>query len=1434
MKLWVHQKSFSEEELILNPKEFPGIKVGDILEIFHPDEKNSHLLLQVNTLKDVELPQKEIISVDQTIANLFQLRAYKDVEVCRVSSVQDVGLDLVELVFKDQYISRSDMWRLKNSLVRSCLHVQQKIEYSGIRAQVNELWARGEKVMCGAVTEDTRVAFRSATAMVYMFIQMSSEMWDFDTCGDLYIEKAVNGFLTELFSQWKMRNINSELTLVLFSRTFYEAKSLNEFPEEMQSALHLDGGGRIYEDFYRVMIHNERCDDWMPMLASLKQIMWQYNQGISSCHQADGRIPKGYNSKAADGNLLEAINMSLNVFDNHYVNRNFDRTGQVVEIITPGAGVFHVDRTLCDITKHRMIDYGVGSDLVCLAEQPPHPVPLLLFSDDEAKSLNSTNTHHIPYWLNYSFYLSPSQRQRHFSSAQSHFIPKFRLPTKNLKNSTDSTNANSLPKLPPKTATGIHYPVSHESYDSDSEMDECAQFDKSIFKVHNMKTQKCNNPFVPASLTTKLTPDRRRWTHTFPHGPHGDVIQLHHKHSSLTSESTGNSSSDLISSSSSASSLFNESAGEETTNDAGDFRSDSPNRMLGLMVNLKRRIGCGWGITGEQAWTPFLQTGVDWKSLTATACFPITTDFYPDNKTLETDFHENPQTLDIIPEDGEEMSPSGKTIQSVFEELISQRLIQNYQLILLPKSEIANLSLKGSSHLPLVTNPDKHVFILSYGQSYHKISLKPDMKSIEIVRYTKRKQRTTLKLGYSYRLWPICKSGYEIRHTRIFRNPIDNKWNHRDNYICLGGAAMREGFDLQESLKFWRSRFILLPSASSLMRKLCDQSYQGPLDVFEERTESQKMTLQDGFLRFVEGLNRRRRAPSRPPSKRPSVAADPNAGSTSRRLISRTSGSGDSTPTSLQPNLSLNTATITSALAGISIARGKEDGSGVFKSYPSSPEREKLSLASPLLYITNKMRDMIEGMNFITGDVKGLSQGDCFVSADGVAWVRKTLAGSVTHKEAMALLQLMLEEGYIRAVFSNAAMKTFIYGYYIYQLTSEVLSPDSKRPRSSTKERRSPLTFTVDPASSSQWFEVSCEHFSEGDDDEDNKMPSRVEDKKGDESEERNNVDSGLWKSADEKNEDDTKKKSKGIKPSVYKSLFLEIDSSKLTDRVEWCHVGYHSDYNVDMAFEIELQWLTSTPSLLHELFTNWARRAVTCGFHLVPTHLDPFGFNVDISDSLHSPLFIELQLPEGYLHERGGLEEGSQGLEDARRIQQMIIQRFGFLSNQTSCYSPLASNTQSSDHSSLPIHQQYIHTTGCVFLLVMPFHRPPFTPRTEQLPCLCKLGSLGSCRDRQDGQESYVVNSAAASNHGQQWSGFTHHICQSYGGKLGFLYMHNYLLTKKWRSSATGDEKFHESLLADLCRFCSGEDGRLEDLLTKMSSCEDEDGLETVTPKES
>lgn len=52
---------------------------------------------------------------------------------------------------------------------------------------------------------------------------------------------------------------NHEVTIVLFSRTFYKAKSLEEFPEHMKECLQKDYRGRFYEDFYRYFITFRNC-----------------------------------------------------------------------------------------------------------------------------------------------------------------------------------------------------------------------------------------------------------------------------------------------------------------------------------------------------------------------------------------------------------------------------------------------------------------------------------------------------------------------------------------------------------------------------------------------------------------------------------------------------------------------------------------------------------------------------------------------------------------------------------------------------------------------------------------------------------------------------------------------------------------------------------------------------------------------------------------------------------------------------------------------------------------------------------------------------------------------------------------------------------------------------------------------------------------------
>lgn len=342
---------------------------------------------------------------------------------------KDITLDSVEMIFKDQYLSRSVMWRMRSCLINTCVYGQKKVEYQGIRCQVFEMWSGGIKMSSGYVGPDTKIVFRSASSMVYLFLQMSSEMWDFDINGDLYFEKAVDGFLTDLFERWTKFHCTHDVTIVLFSRTYYEATNIEEFPERMRGCLNEDhtSKNRYYEDYYRVALQNERVNDWNWVLLQLRRLFNEYEEHVVKFHEREGeRIPKPINSTAAQGNFLEVLNMSLNVFERHHVDRSFDRTGQLSVVISPGVGVFEVDHALTNITKQRIIDNGIGSDLVCLGEQPLHAVPLFKYNtkgSNDSNSIHAADVYNMPHWINLSFYSSAKPM------ALSTFIPRIKMPT---------------------------------------------------------------------------------------------------------------------------------------------------------------------------------------------------------------------------------------------------------------------------------------------------------------------------------------------------------------------------------------------------------------------------------------------------------------------------------------------------------------------------------------------------------------------------------------------------------------------------------------------------------------------------------------------------------------------------------------------------------------------------------------------------------------------------------------------------------------------------------------------------------------------------------------------------------------------------------------------------------------------------------------------
>ncbi|KAL7753413.1 vacuolar membrane-associated protein iml1 [Sorochytrium milnesiophthora] len=395
-----------------------------------PDGDGEEMQRLVMQLPEVDAASKGNnqlqISVASHIAALFSLQPRTDVIVQKARTRPSSTADYIELTFRDQSISRSDMWRLKKFLTKSCVYVSRKIVFLGVvRAQVKEVYINGKKAACGYITEDTKIVFRSESSKIYLFIQMAKEMWDFDDSGDLYFEKAVHAFLPELFSRWKRVNANHVVSIILFTRIILSsgasdgdmgtpqgvggggnnsssagmgigttagglgtantaASAVNVIGHAGPAADHsmTSKAGTVYKDFYKVIVDLETRSDWMSVLPVLKREFNIFQRDILQ-QSVDGVVViRGQVAPASQGNILEAVNLALHPYDRQHVDRDLHlvRTGLSVIVISPGTGTMETDKYLVRLTTQRMLDNGFGLDLVCLGKPPLHTTPLFEYS----------------------------------------------------------------------------------------------------------------------------------------------------------------------------------------------------------------------------------------------------------------------------------------------------------------------------------------------------------------------------------------------------------------------------------------------------------------------------------------------------------------------------------------------------------------------------------------------------------------------------------------------------------------------------------------------------------------------------------------------------------------------------------------------------------------------------------------------------------------------------------------------------------------------------------------------------------------------------------------------------------------------------------------------------------------------------------------------
>ncbi|KZC10817.1 DEP domain-containing protein 5 [Dufourea novaeangliae] len=1521
-KLIVHQKTFSEEDLIINPKDHPGIKTGDVVEIYHPEVEFSRLLLQVTSFKE-DLQGRETISVENNVATMFQLRTFGDVYM-NVVNPDDVALDSVELTFKDQYLGRSEMWRLKNSLVNTCVYMNKKIEFCGgsIRCQVYEMWSQGDRVACGVINNDTKVVFRSSTSMVYLFIQMSSEMWDFDIHGDLYFEKAVNGFLADLFQKWKKNGSNHEVTIVLFSRTFYNAASLEEFPNHMRECLQHDYRGRFYEDFYRVVVQNERFEDWSNVLVQLRKLFTDYQKIVLEYHQKPGGIiPKAVNSTAAQGNFLEVLNMSLNVFEKHYLDRSFDRTGQLSVVITPGVGVFEVDRELTNVTKQRIIDNGVGSDLVCVGEQPLHAVPLLKFHNKDT-SIKAPDDYSMPHWINLSFY--STNKKIPYST----FIPRIKLPQKVSKQSwtengkfqcknkllqedpreclhntlfdydaydaqvfqLPTVHTSSLQRVTTRTKKtsvvsmethnnahilkllkrkmsdpDIHHPPpeihstpiaatrkSRTSVKSDLTDSEISPPFRPVVGSAGSPTNAISqptsiirpsraliNPFDPSHVTIKLTSNRRRWTHIFPKGPTGVLIQQHH-YQAVPAQMCSQSQSDVTS-------TVNGSPLENT--EIIDNKSKSQKLNLSLSNSDKggnpvsstgsKSLTLLWGATGEQEWTPALTTGVDWKSLTIPACLPITTDYFPDKRSLQNDYVVSDYNLlpdDVNTDFAQQRAIYKKplTTVEVFKELVSQRLAQGFQLIILPTTNKNQTNTPGSA-VPAISSvmrgrqtesEPKEEYLLSIGRIFHKISLFDNC--ITVTRYRPRHPYPPFNIHYRYRFHAPHHDTYEVSWVSFTTEKLENyNWNYLDHYICTRGHT---DFALVED------RVFLLPLHTSVTRKFLEGSSR--CDIYTPLTTAEQVSLMDGFLRFIElwpnkirrqnpnknwvirfgiitltyesqhiftqnlilyrsmveqiGHSVKKKNQGGVPPRDPASHLTRRRHSTSLIVLTNQLNKPD---IHLHDHELIHTFTVThtihhafqTSLVGSSPFRERlgsnrlpekprpRSGSKVMDRGRISPASEavlplsleqqdhfesnedstnmeltKIKNTAPNNEILEAMKHPQSGVGFLTQHPSLPSQ--TFVSADAVQWLNNHIEGGVTVNEAIIIMNGMIQEKLICHA-SGDFSKPFILGFYLYhvvhdkenQRATDYFSPTGDLQSFENEwveveitapkgwcEPTSPGTF---PTMSSPITIPSCDTVDESN------VPSFLKD------------DLDLIDSIDDKER----------RAPPYKHTHLDIDLNNRSDRIEWGHLRYQSIYKVDHSYELVVQWVASSGSIVADLIFVWQRKAQMCGIQMVPIPSDLLALPFTLkSDPLRGPIFIPLNTERLTTNKQQLFEEFREETYAQRLFlfQEAIVQRFGFI--------PCLIESTENDH-------QYVHMTGNAFILIPSTTNTRFRPRT----------STNVVR-RNTGQKGYPI---------------------------GFLWSWNHMVSRKWKSSSTlaGDELFQKKLIQDFRHFCSNGDNRLK-----------------------
>lgn len=204
---------------------------------------------------------------------------------------------------------------------------------------------------------------------------------------------------------------------------------------------------------------------------------------------------------------------------------------------------------------------------------------------------------------------------------------------------------------------------------------------------------------------------------------------------------------------------------------------------------------------------------MQWKSLSAPASVPLTTEYFPTKTQLDTEFQRQPYNIAQNLED--DLSEEPKLREDFLRELISARFAHGFQVVVGPN--VAKAFGQKLMKIADVFSRDHMVedgtsLFMGVGNTIHQLSC-VNGTEVEVNIFVRKPTEPALPADQHFRTYkPAIRTYIEPKYENceidILTPKPEKNWNYIDSYLAGHTDEMTE------NLRFWRARFVLIPMSS--------------------------------------------------------------------------------------------------------------------------------------------------------------------------------------------------------------------------------------------------------------------------------------------------------------------------------------------------------------------------------------------------------------------------------------------------------------------------------------------------------------------------------------------------------------------------------------------------------------------------------------------